>query len=430
MRIVESAAAQTIQTFLYENLGWKTDIDEQSFKSKIDRITEELRCEALDACIRYIENHRSNPNVIQALAREFSVGESYFFRDLDFFARLEHRIIPQIIQKNERSLAIWSVGCSRGEELYSVAMLLLRMIPDIESWNLYLLGTDVNPEALEKAEQGLFEKGSLRQIPDTYRAYFKPEGEKYAILPALRQMVHFKYHNIMSDPSSCLAPDGRKFDLIMVNNVLIYFEPKKATKAVNGLISLLREDGWLATTATEYGMGVFDFPHSRHLLDGYCIQKVSNPISEIVLPLIPIAFSIDFSENGFEPLDAMIDDLRVADAALIAPSDEMRQPNGDEGNLNAYYYDALKRLESGDNEGAKGFLRRCLYLDGSSVMAHIVLGNILKNEGKFEAAMKHINRAKTILSQRASDEEVPLSDGIRASDLLAMVNAIKGENFG
>ncbi|MCX6074998.1 MAG: hypothetical protein NTY39_11800 [Campylobacterales bacterium] len=405
--------SQKIKTFLYQNLGWKIEMDTQSFESKISHVFKELECTEADSCLEFIENHQSNTAVIQAFAREFSVGESYFFRDTHFFDQLEHHIIPQIREKNERRLAIWSVGCSRGEELYSVAMLLQRMIPYIETWNLYLLGTDVNPYALGSAKEGVFNQYSLRKIPESYMRYFKPLQESYELHPKIKKMVHFKYHNIMSDPSACLPSDGRGFDLILLNNVLIYFELQKAKEAVERLFSVIKEGGWLATTATEYSMGIFDFPHSQCLNGDYIIQKVSKP------PLSAIAISDEKDESYlYEEVITPVLQAAQRDETLITDNTQY-----------TYYHNALKMVESGDKEGAKVSLRRALYLDGSLVMAHIVLGNILKKEGKFEAAIKHINNAKVALQRMEAQEEVELSDGMRASDLLTMLDAIQGKNF-
>lgn len=421
-------AVRKIESFLYQTLGWKIEIDDPMFETKISRVWKELGCGSSDACIRLLENRQSDAKVIQAFAREFSVGESYFFRDKHFFDRLQQHIIPQIMKKNERTLSVWSVGCSRGEELYSAAMLLRRMIPDIDGWNHYLLGTDVNPDVLDEAKKGFFNKAAFRQIPETYMDYFTPQETGYSLHPDIKKMAHFKYHNAMSDPLPCLPPDGRGFDLIFINNVLIYFEPEKAKGTAATLFSVVEEGGWLATTATEYSMGIFDFPHSQCLPGSYFIQKVFNPPSEALLPVTPIRSATDFSENAVE-IDALEDtDSVIADVPQPDHLKDVPKRCSVQNNPFAYYRDALKMLESGEQERAKIFLRRALYLDKGMVMAHVVLGNILKKEGRAKAGMRQIGHAKALLQQMPPQEEVELSDGIRANDLLAMLNIIKEED--
>lgn len=424
-RVITMETGERIRHFLTQNLGWKIDRDEPSFALKMNRIAQELKCGEFDSCIRYIESHPMDERVLQAFAREFSVGESYFFRDTNFFNRFEHRFLPQIIEKNSRSLSIWSVGCSRGEEIYSIAMLLRRIIPDIESWNLFLLGTDVNPEVLEQAKQGIYNPYSFRQMPEIYIRDFTSLNEGYALRPEIKKMVCFSYHNILSDPSPCLPPDGGGFDLILLNNILIYFEPKKAKTAAEKLFSCVKEGGWLATTATEYGMGIFDFPHSQCIPDGYCIQKISKPS----LPEMTISATTDASYGDTEKCKSDLSEKAIAHVRQSEQKEEVEQPLLNKSQIYIHYHDALKMLESGENEEAKASLRRSLYLDNALVMPHVILGNILKKEGKFEAAMKHINNAKTALLRMNPHEEVELSDGMRASDLLAMLDTIKRGEF-
>ncbi|MFA6143914.1 MAG: CheR family methyltransferase [Sulfurimonas sp.] len=401
---------EKVEHFLNQNMGWKIEIDAPSFDSKMSRITQELECRDSASCIQYIESHPMDNKVIQALAREFSVGESYFFRDLAFFDTFEHIIIPQIIAKNDRSLSIWSVGCSHAEELYSVAMMVGKMIPYCESWNLYLLGTDINPDALNQAKEGIFNQYSFRQMPEEYRNYFECMKGNYRLHPEIQKMAHFKYHNIMDEVSLCLPPDGRGFDLILLNNVLIYFEIEKAKQVVEKLFSLLNEGGWLATTATEYSMGIFDFPHSQCIRKGYCIQKVSIPT------VVPAPIFVEQELNIYEEV--------ATHRVQSSENNNIERQKLNEDKECIHYHSALKMLESGDIEGAKVALRQALYQNNGLIMAHVILGNILKKEGKSKASMKHISNAKMALERMQPQEVVELSDGIMASDLLTMLNTI------
>lgn len=413
--------SKKIYHFLTQNLGWKIEMDTQSFESKIIQVFKELECTEEDSYLQCLENQKSNAATVQAFAREFSVGESYFFRDTNFFDQFEHNIIPKIIAKNERRLAIWSVGCSRGEELYSIAMVLRRMIPNIESWNLYLLGSDVNTYVLSSAEEGIFNQYSFRKMPQSYMNYFQPLHNSYALHSEIKKMVHFKYHNIMSAPSPCLPSDGQGFDLILLNNVLIYFELQKAKEVVTRLFSLLKEGGWLATTATEYSMEIFDFPHSKCQKDGYIIEK----LAPTALPLISPPATITSSESNLEKYPSDIYEevtMPVIQSSKIN-SIKHQKLNNNKGSVP--YHNALKMLESGDVEGAKVALRQALYLNNGLIMAHVILGNILQKEKKIEAAVKHISNAKAALSRMGPQEAVELSDGIMASDLLGMLNAIE-----
>ncbi|MCX6052307.1 MAG: hypothetical protein NTZ60_07300 [Campylobacterales bacterium] len=397
---------ERVQKYLFQNLGWNIDIHEPTFEAKLGRICKKLGFDVLKFCIESLKNEETDTKILQAFAREYSVGESYFFRNLQFYDYFEHTIIPQLLQKNERSLSVWSVGCSSGEELYSLAMILQNTIPDIGMWKLYLLGTDVNPHAISQANSGVFTKFSFRQTPEKYMSYFIANGGTYEIAPEIKKMVHFRYHNVMDEPYICLPPNGEKFDLILLKNVLIYFDIKKAKKVADSLFSVLKKGGYLATTPAEYGIGVFNYPHAKFLPDACLIQKDFKSLEEMII-----------LKNEPDIIESVIENL--LEAPKIKSKEDKR----------SHYYNALERLKNNDSDGAKLYLRHALYLDKDFVMAHILLGNILKKKGELESATKHLNNAKTKLFHMPPQEVVELSDGIMASDLLFILNSIKGEEF-
>ena len=98
-------------------------------------------------------------NQIEILASHLTVGETYFFREKKAFEILEERILAGLIdarRQNEKRLRFWSAGCSTGEEPYSLAILLDKLIPDLKDWNVTILATDINTRSLRKAEEGIF----------------------------------------------------------------------------------------------------------------------------------------------------------------------------------------------------------------------------------------------------------------------------------
>lgn len=408
---------EKIENYLTDNFGWKIDLQEYEFNQKMSLVANELECYDAEGCVRFIETHTKDGTVIKAFAREFSVGESYFFRDIHFFDRFEHDIIPKILQRGDRRLAIWSVGCSRGEELYSIAMMLRRCISNIDQWNLHLIGTDVNHEVLERARKGIYYKYSLRQLPEPYREYFEPIAEGYRLHPNVQKMANFKFHNILDSLSPCLPPDGKGFDLILINNVLIYFTLESAKKVVYSLYELVSEGGWIATTPTEYSMGVFDFTCSECLSQGSIIQK---------RPDIPFYSRVDTVNTELEtPESADIDRVGFP----LVENDKPKVTNLKKIKRHLEYDEGLKKIESGDFDGAKTALQQALYLNHGLVMAHIILANLFKKEGNPKAALKYLKNAGMLLQRMDPHAEVELSDGIKASDLLSMINTIEEETF-
>lgn len=411
---------ELVQEFLTKNLGWKIDIDAKTFEKKMSRICKELDYETIDSCINSLQHSKGDAKIIKAYASEFSVSETYFFRDLNFFNHLEHTIIPQIIQKNRRSLSILSIGCSSGEELYSIAILLRKMIPDIDNWNLHLLGIDVNPLSLEKAKQGIYTQYSFRQTPQQYMNYFKHQGLTYEVAPQIKKMVEFKYHNILEGPYNNLPYGVSEFDLIIIKNVLIYFEPHKAKMVVDSIFASLKDGGWLITTAVEFSMDLFNFPYSQCSSNNYCMQKVLKKNTELTL--------IALKNEPIKPIPNIINEI-VDELVQLVPEPKKEQILLDTHDKSLYYTNALGMLKIANEKEAKILLRQALYLDKNFVMAHVLLGNILRKEGNFEPSLKHIRNAKESLEQMNPQQEVELSGGMMANDLLGMINAIGGKKF-
>lgn len=187
---------------------------------------------------------------IAVFAKYLTVGETYFFRDLRFYSLLETEILPSIIEKNRQTkrLSIWCAGCSTGEEPYSIAMLLSNLIPDIRSWDVTILGTDINPEFIQKANKGIYKSWSFRTIQENIKnKYFHVvEDEIYEVVPELRQLVKFSFMNLLEKNVS-MGP----LDLIICTNVLIYFSKEQIQLVVEFFKNSLKDHGWLCVSPIE-----------------------------------------------------------------------------------------------------------------------------------------------------------------------------------
>ena len=141
---------------------------------------------------------------IETLASHLTVGETYFFREKRSFEILEDEVIPELIrvhQRGDQRLRIWSAGCCTGEEAYSVAMLLDKMIPNLFDWNVTILATDINPKFLESASLGIYGEWSFRGIPPGIRErhFVSLSDGKMQISRRIRHMVSFSLLNLAED---------------------------------------------------------------------------------------------------------------------------------------------------------------------------------------------------------------------------------------
>ncbi|HEY0857674.1 MAG TPA: CheR family methyltransferase [Albitalea sp.] len=189
--------------------------------------------------------------VVQALARQLSVGETYFFREPAAFDLLEHELLPALVAERRRStrrLRLWSAGCCTGEEAYSLAIVLRRLIPDIADWDVAIVGTDIHPGFLAAARAGVYGDWSFRGVPAALReTCFRPCGAaRHAVLPELRRLTRFRFGNLAQD-----EVPGAGFDLVLCRHVLMYFDARKAQQAIGRLQAALGDGGWLLLGATE-----------------------------------------------------------------------------------------------------------------------------------------------------------------------------------
>jgi len=185
---------------------------------------------------------------LETLASSLTIGETHFFRDPRAFEFLETTLLPELIaakRGGSQRLRIWSAGCATGEEPYSLAMLLHRLIPDIQDWNITILGTDINPKVLARAAAGSYSEWAFRDTPEWVKSkYFTPHASnRYEIQPWLKRMVAFNRLNLADDDYPSLLTNTNAMDLIICRNVLLYFSTARIPEVVRRFHQALIDGG-------------------------------------------------------------------------------------------------------------------------------------------------------------------------------------------
>lgn len=199
---------------------------------------------------------------LQILAPAITTGESYFLRDRGQIDILEHQLLPELIEQKREAvkqgiclqpaLKIWSAGCSTGEEVYTLATLIQKLLPDWQSWNIKILGTDLNPEAIERARRGIYKRWSFRQTPPEFRAqYFREHAEGWEIGHSLRRLTLFQPMNLLQLGNWAENPHLQGMDLILCRNVFIYFQHDAITRVLKQFHAVLHPSGYLITGHSE-----------------------------------------------------------------------------------------------------------------------------------------------------------------------------------
>lgn len=193
---------------------------------------------------------------VKMLAAHLTVGETYFFREMESLEAFRDHLLPALIRlrsERERRLRIWSAGCGSGEEPYTVAMLVDQLIPDARGWDIRIYGTDINPHALEKARRGVYTQWSFRGVSDALRdRYFEPAGQgAYRVKARFKKMVAFASHNLATDDCPSILNSAHEMDVIFCRNVMIYFTPQAVQRVIRLFYRCLAEGGWLIVAPSE-----------------------------------------------------------------------------------------------------------------------------------------------------------------------------------
>ena len=181
-----------------------------------------------------------------------TTNETSFFRDIHPFDALKKTIFPALIEKCQetREINIWSAAASTGQEPYSIAILLRENFPELAKWKIQIWATDISQQALDKAMSGIFNPVEIaRGLTESQinRHFTKLPNGHYQVHPELRSMVQFKQMNLILD-----WPLMPKFDLILIRNVLIYFNQETKAKIVKKLYAQLpHADAYLMLGSSE-----------------------------------------------------------------------------------------------------------------------------------------------------------------------------------
>ena len=284
---------------------------------RMDRLAEVLRLR-LDArgggtASAYLASIASSTNgreELRALATHLTTSETYFFRCPDHFRVLREVALPSRIRarNSRRQLRLLSAGCASGEEAYSLAMLLKEHFPEVEGWDLTIMGIDINPTMLAKARAARYSPWSLRETSEEMRnRCFRKEGADFLLDENFRRIVSFEERNLAVEGGIDWGVE--QFDIIFCRNVMMYLIPDAIRAVVTRLTRALAPAGFLFLSHAETLRGLSRDFHLRHTHDTFYYQKregveaiLEPPSVPAPAPLLPIA-SLDIS---------WVDAIRVA----------------------------------------------------------------------------------------------------------------------
>jgi chemotaxis protein methyltransferase CheR len=184
---------------------------------------------------------------MQALANLVTTNETYMFREYDQLQAFANHCLPDVLSakqaRGDKTIRIWSAGCSSGEEAYTLAMIVQEIFPQAQSWDCKIVATDIDENMLRKVAAARYGQRSVKDVPDEYRdKYLTQEGDEYVVrrrTAALVQPLHLNLHDRMALRAM------RGFDFVFCRNVLIYFDDASRKAVVDHFYNALNPGGYI-----------------------------------------------------------------------------------------------------------------------------------------------------------------------------------------
>lgn len=453
-------------------LGLQFNDAKSGFLAEVLRRRLDQRGEPIETYIRRLG--AADPTECAALARDLTVGETYFFRNSQQFHALADTALPDRLRTNAatRTLRLLSAGCASGEEAYSLAI-ALHETAGLSGWNVSIRAVDLNPSALEKARRACYSSWALRETPaESRQRWFRAAGRDFLLDPGIRAAVRFDERNLAVDDAELWRPGS--FDVVFCRNVIMYFTPEQARALVGRIARALQPGGYLFLGHAETLRGLSDDFHLRHTHGTFYYERRESTWRVSAPPAARLL--ADSPQTA--PSDAWIDVIREASvrvATLAAGSAQPREsrartPPPDLVDVLdllrreqfADALDLLRSLSQGDIEDPDTLLleatllanchllqaaemacTRLLAIDELNAGAHYVLALCRERAGDFAAAAEHDRVAAYLdpgfamprlhlglLARRAGERAVARRELASAFELLKQEDASRLLLFG
>jgi chemotaxis protein methyltransferase CheR len=239
---------------IYDTTGIRISPQKKAMLS--NRLRRRLRATGLPDFEKYFDYIQKLPLTNQEwdeFLQEITTHETYLFRDELQWDWFQKQFLPEFVgeantAKRPRSLRVWSAACSTGDEAYTVATCIAAAIPALSQWKVKIVGTDIGIGAVRHAQQAQFNARAMRLVPEELKAKFfvKQANEPmWQPKPALLGMTEFIQHNLLEPLRQ------PPFDLVILKNVLIYFDEPSKLKVLTNIRKAIAPGGLLVAGVAE-----------------------------------------------------------------------------------------------------------------------------------------------------------------------------------
>lgn len=241
LEVLNDADYELFRKLIYDESGITFSDTNRSILD--GRIKELLRSKNMQTPSEYYALVTKNNEEMKNMLDSVTTNLTRFFRNQPHFDALVNYVIPHVIEykKNQgidRTIKIWSAGCSTGEEPYTIAMIMKEILPI--GWNFQITASDISLKSLMTAQQGFYPNNRVEGIPQNYlQKYFTKMEEGYQVKTELSEKIRFDYHNLKNDSGA------RNLDVVFCRNVLIYFDETAQLSVINRFWNSMSSQSYL-----------------------------------------------------------------------------------------------------------------------------------------------------------------------------------------
>lgn len=392
---------------------------------------------------------RLDRRLLDALVAELTVHESYFFREPPQFEAIRRRVLPQLQRERDPGamLNVWSAGCAKGEEPYSLAILLEQ---ERVLERCRIRATDISRAALAEAAKARYSDWSFRGTQVALdRRYFRQRGAGFDLETRIRDRVVFEPLNLVAGPYASPRDGSPGFDLILCRNVLIYFEAPTVAKVAWWLYDALGDGGWLITSPADPPLWDHAPFEAERTPEGVLYRKASakrpGEAGAAPTPTIPATPSAAVANEvnaraavrkarvegeagraapaapalASDAAACLVRIQALANSSGSAPAERLATASviGHPMSPELHYLRAVLLFDLNRGEEARAAVQQVLYLDRNLIAAHLLLGAVLRQGGDLRGASRAYRNALRCCANHAPDDLARMTDGERVERL-------------
>jgi chemotaxis protein methyltransferase CheR len=389
-----------------------------------DRIRAALvRLTKLDDLVALPLEHPSWRTVVDAVV----IGETHFYRQAAWFEQLVSHVLQPLVKRRAHAgwkrLRLWSAGCATGEEAYTLAIVVDRLLPCRDEWDVRIIGSDLSATFIEHARRAVYGEWSLRELdPKTREAAFEePEPRRFALVPRLRDLVEFRTLNLAA-PLLPHDDDLHDLDLIVCRNVLMYLAPDRQRAIAHRLAERLASEGCLAVAPAEADAALFrplipvNLPSAIFFRVGSPTPRSEPGMTALGSGQVPAPHALSSRPHRKKPTSttpipktpdqaSMMERIRkIADHGDLESARAQCEALLVEDILNhdAHVLLGLICQEQRDLKAALSASRRAIYIDSGSAAAHFLCATSLKGLARSGEAQREMRIVLRLLDAGAS----------------------------